>query len=227
MTQATVCIPWRETPSRKAAFDYCTQHWRELGWPVIAADSDPDKPFLCAQARNRAIARADTEYVIVSDGDMVIDRLEQIEDALRYGHGVTWPFTIFRHIDGTNPGDDFRQARVVNEYAHGSPGGIFVMPKAAWAYLGGFDEQFTPGCWGYDDTAFMLAANCLTETRRIDGIVYSFDHDVETVGTDGNVVAGRNLSNNINRIRCQKYKMARYDRAKMRALTGPPLEVAL
>lgn len=221
--RATVCIPWRATPSRKPAFDYCVQHWQELGFPVVWADSDPDKPFLCAQARNRAIAKADTDYVIVADGDMVIDTIEQIDQALAYDAGVTWPYTVFLHIDGSNPGDDFRDVQVVSEYHRGSPGGIYVMPKCAWAYLGGFDEQFTPGCWGYDDTAFALAADCLLTTRRVDGLVYSFDHEVETVGIDGATVEGRDLRNNANKARYHKYRAAFRNPKAMRALTGPPL----
>lgn len=224
--EATVCIPWRATPSRKPAFDYCVQHWRELGFPVVWSDSDPDKPFLCAQARNRAIAKADTSHVIVADGDMVIDRVEQIDEAVSYDDGVTWPFTIFRHIDGSEPGDRFRDMLVNSEY-RASPGGIFVMPKATWAYLGGFDENFTPGCWGYDDTAFALAATCLVPTRRIDGLVYSFDHEVETIGIDGQLIEGRSLGNNANKARWLRYKAASRNPSAMRALVGPPLEVTL
>lgn len=224
--EATVCIPWRATPSRKPAFDYCVQHWRELGFPVVWADSDPDEPFLCAQARNRAIAKAETSHVIVADGDMVIDRVEQIDEAVSYDDGVTWPFTTFLHIDGSQPGDGFRDMLVNSEY-RGSPGGIFVMPKTSWAYLGGFDENFTPGCWGYDDTAFALAATCLVPTRRVDGIVFSFNHEVETVGIDGQLVEGRDLRNNANKARFLRYKAASRNPSAMRALVGPPLEVTL
>ena len=50
------------------------RNMEHFGFPVIEADSDPDKPFSVAQARNNAVRRAHgADVIIVADADVVPD----------------------------------------------------------------------------------------------------------------------------------------------------------
>jgi len=47
--RATICIPWRPSPSQIAAFNRVQTFWDQYfpGWPVITADSDTNIFSLC------------------------------------------------------------------------------------------------------------------------------------------------------------------------------------
>lgn len=210
---ATVCIPWRPTPERIAAHDYCIDYWRTNRFNVIEADSDPGKPFLCNQARNNAVRQAQSSVVVISDADTIPHDITQVRRAISIaaaGHAVVWAYTIYRFIPpDTVGGADLYNAPVLNE-AIGQTGGIIAVSRDTYWELGGYDELFTPGAWGYDDAAFWDAAQTLTEAVRVPGIVYSFDHPAERNTTDANP----------NKARHALYKLARGNPDIMRALLG-------
>jgi hypothetical protein len=196
--RATVAIPWREGPGRLPAFERCTKYWREHGFPVVTADSDPDKPFLCNQARNLAVAKADTDIVIMADGDTIPQFIDTIQVALDYVERspdyIVWPFTRYRYLDEFSVDEEDLEHIVgspqpqwggLNEWEDMS-GGILVFNTKAFWDLGGYDENFTPGCWGYDDLAFHKAAETLGKTVRLQGLAYSFDHPAHRDMSDKN-----------------------------------------
>ena len=219
-TDATVCIPWRATPDRVPAFERACAFWTGHGYRVISADSDPSQPFLCNQARNDAVRQADTDIVIIADGDTIPENIDQIHQALHMvaegDADVVWPFDTYRHVTNDSIGrEDPRDFTVVEEYRHGSPGGIIVAARDAYWSINGYDERFVPGAWAWDDTAFALAAETLLTTRRIPGVVYSFDHEVDNAGHPG-----RNLDESPNKPRFMLYEFARHQPELMRALIG-------
>lgn len=218
--QATVCIPWRATPDRIAAHDYCMKYWADHGFTVINGDSDPSKPFLCGQARNNAARQAKTDIVIIADGDTVPGDIDQIYAAIDLvnldSRCAVWPFTVYKHVPAASMElRDLRQSPVDQEYRHGSPGGMVVINRETFWSICGFDERFVPGAWGFDDTSFLLAAKTLLKVERVDGTVYSFNHSVDSSGVDG-----RDLSeNNPNKARWRLYEFAsRASEAVMREL---------
>lgn len=217
----TVCIPWRHTDSRKAAFDRCIDYWHnQHQFRVIAHDSNIEQSWLCGQARNNAVHRADTDIIIVADADTLPADIQQIDKAITLvataQADIVWPFTIYRQLTADAVNDNnLDNSTVTREYTHGSPGGIIVANRRAFWSIGGYDEQFEPGAWGFDDDAFMYAAQTLLNTRRLTGIVYSFDHDVDEY-LNGR---GRDLSNNNpNKRRWRQFHQARGNRARMRQL---------
>lgn len=179
---ATVAIPWRPTPDRVPAFKRCLEFWINHNFPVVTADSDPTLPFHCNIARNNAIAKATTDIIISADGDTLPEDIAQVHEAIKIvsesPETVVWPFTTYVYVFGwevNNP--DLSTARVVHAIDNMSAG-IVVFHKDTYADLGGYDENFQLGAWGYDDLAFHHCAETLTTTRRLPGRVFSFDHEV-------------------------------------------------
>jgi len=211
-----VCIPWRDGPGRLLAFTRCVDYWNRQGFNVITADSDPAKPFLCNQSRNNAVRQATSMAVVIADGDTLPEHVESVHKAISLvverDYDVVWPFTVYRHIPAEWVRvDDLLSAPVVKQY-RGSPAGILVVNRERFWDIGGFDEKFVPGQWGYDDSAFAIAARTLLRTTRLPGVVYSFDHPVD---------GGRDLSDdNANKYRYTLYHMASGRPAKMRQLIG-------
>lgn len=182
---ATVCFPWRSTPTRGAAHARCFKYWVDHGFRVVEGDSDPELPFLCGKARNNAVKQADTDVVIVADADTIPDDIKQIHDAIdmvTHSHAdMCYPFTEFRHIDGGWATKDYTQAPAQQVYFD-SPGGIFILRRDVFDKFGGFDERFTPGQGGYDDTAFRLVCETLGTVARITGVAWSFNHATRSDG---------------------------------------------
>lgn len=186
MADVVVCMPWRATPTRLPPFEKVTRFWQEAGYAVVTADSDPGKPFNRAQARNRAVAAAQSDIVIVTDAD-TIPPLSVVEEVVATVQGdVVWPSRSRKYISHDWEGDPFT-APVVQlgdempfQPAGGydtSSGGIMVLRTETWWRLGGQDERFTR--WGGEDTAFVAAAATLAGGRSVPGLCVSFDHSLD------------------------------------------------
>lgn len=181
-TAVTVCIPWRPQPDRIAAYDRCRKYWQDRRFTVVSADSDPTRPFVCNEARNNAVAQADTDIVIIADGDTLPENLHQVATAIamvdRGEADIVWPFTVYRYLPPTwvdAAVSDMHAAPILGETMR-SPGGIIVARRKSFWSIGGFDPYFVPGASGFDDTSFQIAAETLLTTARVIGTVYSIDH---------------------------------------------------
>jgi glycosyltransferase involved in cell wall biosynthesis len=177
--KATVCIPWRPSPSRMAAFDRVQEFWAMLGWPVVTADSDTEV-FSLAQARNNAVRKAKTEVVVVADADTLIDPLNVIR-AVADPRGVWWPFTRYRVLDPkylNEPLERLAELPAVNTWdgaGVAGVGGCLVTTRREWWRLGGQPPEFVG--WGWEDVAFTVVVRTLSEVRRSVGHVYAFEHN--------------------------------------------------
>lgn len=212
--EATVCIPWRSTPDRLAAYKRCVKYWQDNGFSVKSANSKPSDFFTCGAARNSAVRQADTDIIIIADGDTIPGDIRQIRGAVEWVSDepdtIVWPFNVYRYVPGDAVDiDDLATAPNDGEYANDSPGGIVVCNRQTFWDIGGFDERFPAGGWGFDDTSFQLAAKTLARVGRLPGVVYSFNHAVN-----------RDLSNgNPNKARYRLYEFAsRAGEAVMREL---------
>lgn len=183
-TEVTVCFPWRPQPDRIAAHDRCWKYWGDRRFTVVEADSDGSRPFVCNEARNNAVALAETDIVIIADADTLPENQTQIIQAIamvdRGEAEIVWPFTVYRYIPATPewidaPTQDLHAAPVIGE-TYNSPGGIVVARRESFWGIGGYDPHFVPGASGFDDTSFMVSAQTLLDTARIYGTVYSYDH---------------------------------------------------
>ena len=217
MDNATVCMPWRPQLDRIAAYDRCVRFWRENGFDVVEGDSDPEQLFSRCQARNNAARKADTEVLIFADADTLPDDISQVAEAIdavgpNGNFDLAWPFTYYRPIpeDWVHKSDLSTQP--VHDEIEGSTGGIIVVRSDAFWRIGGWDERFVPGVWGFEDAAFAFAAVTLLRTTRLDGAVWSFDHPDSV---------RRNLGDdNPNKARWQQYVDATFHPEAMRELIG-------
>jgi hypothetical protein len=182
--QATVCIPWRPSPSRIAPFHRVTQFWNQFGWPIITADSDSEI-FSLSQARNNAVQQATTNTIIIADADTLIDPANILHAAAN-PTGICWPFDTY-HILSTKylntPFDQLPHTPHINTWdGDGSAGvgGIIVTTTTEYWRLGGQPPEFYG--WGYEDTAFTMIARTLSTVRRLPGNVYAFEHNTLTSG---------------------------------------------
>ena len=176
----------------------------------MEADSDPDKLFLCSQARNNAIRKATTEIVIIADADTIPDQMGQVEEAVRMiadGEAdMVYPFTAFLHIpEAAATMENYTLARVQARYTTDPPGGIFVTSKKFLDVVGWFDERFCPGELSFDDRAFKYACETFGRVERVNGHVWSFNH---ATALDGRPLRDYSPANK-NYARFQKYVAAR------------------
>jgi hypothetical protein len=183
----TVCIPWRKSPSRIAAYERVREFWWLVNWPVIVADSDTEI-FSLAQARNNAVAQADTEVVVISDADTIPD-VRNIIKAVCEPVGVCWPFTNYRILPAEyveTPFDELAGVPHINAWDGDGPngvGGCLVCTADEYWRLGGQPPEFIG--WGWEDTAFTCIVETLSTVRRIPGNIYAFEHNTNAAGYVG------------------------------------------
>jgi hypothetical protein len=176
---ATVCIPWRPTPSRQAAFDRVQRFWAMFGWPMVTADSETPI-FSLSQARNNAVRKATTSVVIIADADTLIDPLNVLRSVADPG-GVWWPFNQYR-ILSTDYLNTPMAALVNAPYMTAwdgagvlGVGGCLITTQEEYWRLGGQPPEFIG--WGWEDTAFTMIVSTLSRARRLTGHAYAFEHN--------------------------------------------------
>lgn len=175
-----VCIPWRGgDPDRDYAFAVVREMWERNLFDVYTGDSGDEK-FNRAASRNAAVAEMqrhltgdDRNYgysFIVSDADVKIeDNVAETALGVAYLEDVL----VFPHSQYRRQGPDGR----VTASSHGEPtnGGAVAISGAAWGYLNGYDPRL--GGWGFEDAAFLLAAETmLGESYHLEGIMTEFHH---------------------------------------------------
>lgn len=169
---AAVCMPWRETPDRAPAFNRATDFWTHHGFEVITSDSEPARPFSIAQARNRAVADATTDWVIIADADCIPD-IASIHHGFTHD-GMIWPTDDFRYISPDWAQRPDLMCAPVNARWRQATGGLMMCRRELFWNLGGYDEGFTG--WGFEDAAIHAVAATLSQVHHLPGVLFSFDH---------------------------------------------------
>jgi hypothetical protein len=176
---ATVCIPWRPSPSRLAAFARVQEYWAMFGWPVVTADSNTTI-FSLAQARNNAVRKAKTEVVVIADADTLPMPLLVLK-AVAEPDGVCWPFNRYRIISQDylhTPLEQLATVPHINTWdgaGIAGVGGCLVCTRREYWRLGGQPPEFIG--WGWEDTAFTMVVRTLSTAKRLRGNVYAFEHN--------------------------------------------------
>lgn len=205
-----ICMPWRPEPHRMAAFERVVAWYGENGYWVTLGDSDPRRPFNLSAARNDAVRSAGfADTVVIADADTLPEPkllAKAIHRAHRYNR-IVYPFTEYHYLGEVDPLTVVDPADVpVQRVYRASVGGLVVAPVKMYWDVGGFDDCFTQ--WGYEDNAFLMAAEVLGQVERLNGPVWAFSHEAE-----------RDLSgNNPGGQRMLLYRYARRDPKLMREL---------
>ncbi|MET0673790.1 MAG: hypothetical protein ABWY37_09885 [Microbacterium pygmaeum] len=220
MPPVTVVVPWRPAPSRVPAFEFVLDWYARLlpEFAVRTVDTDDDV-FVLAACRNRGIAAADPdEVVVVCDADTLPEpgSLREAVAAARTSGLVHLPYTQYRWLGAA--GDAQLRAGVPadqcsHELVVGACSGVYVTTPRTWARHGGQDERFRG--WGFEDAAWYLAHETLLGAVpvRHDGNVYAMHHVAE-------VRAGPRYE--ANAALMQRYRDAAGDPRAMAQLVGVP-----
>jgi hypothetical protein len=182
---ATVCIPWRPSPSRMPAYTRVRAFWAEHfpNWPVITADSDT-AIFSLSRARNAAVAQATTPVVVVADAD-TLPTPGNITKAVADPVGVCWPFTHYRVLapEYVNTAlDELAAVPCLNAWGGdgvAGVGGCLVTTTKEYWRLGGQPPEFIG--WGHEETAFTYIVEALSTPKRIKGDIYAFEHNTGSI----------------------------------------------
>ena len=183
--EVTVCIPWRPSPSRMKAYDRVRGYWAKYfpRWPVITADSDGEI-FSLARARNAAVAQATTDVVVIADAD-TLPLLKNVRAAVADPVGICWPFTQYRvlamdYVDA--PLAKLATVKPLNSWdGEGvlGVGGVIVCTTKEYWRLGGQPPEFVG--WGWEDTTWSYVVRTLSTAKRIEGPVFAFEHNRDSV----------------------------------------------
>lgn len=219
-----VVVPWRNQgdPDRQAAWRWLRRRWeaQHPDWDVIVADCDGDwnKP----RALNQTIDGLDCKFLVVADADVVVDpedlkwaTLDAAVCPWVVPHGDVWrmdPTSTGRLLGSPPDGDLPASPSTHRKPYRGYPGGgLFVISRAQWDLVGGFDEQFVG--WGCEDEAFAVAADTILGPHaRYEGPLLHLYH------APG--LRGRHPAWKANRARLDRYRQAAGDRTRMAALSG-------
>ncbi|QKJ18559.1 hypothetical protein [Microbacterium hominis] len=213
-----IVLPWRPAPSRLDAFDRVVAWYRTQfpEVPLLTVDSG-DEPFVLAACRNRTMAAAaPDEVVVIGDADTIpeADALRAAIRAARTSDRVQLPYTEYRWL-GRAGSAQFAEgvplARCDHELVIGACSGVYVATPRTWAAHGGQDERFRG--WGFEDAAWNLAHETLLggPPERHEGRVYALYHVGETR-------AGEQYE--ANAARMERYRAAAGDRRAMAQLVG-------
>ena len=166
-----IAVPFREDPDprihRGRLLQVVLDHLGDIA-PIALIDSDPDKPFNRAGARNNSVRHAEAqgwEVVVILDAD-TLPPLALLRSAVKAAAtgGIHQPFQFCVTLDpdlGLTPDslDRSHLNRTVAQRVWMSPGSCYILrPDVYWA-AGGQDEGFIN--WGGEDSAFIAAARAL------------------------------------------------------------------
>lgn len=172
----TVAVPLNLTDDhRRQAWQYIRNQYARLGWPIVTGTCDG--PWRKAQAIADAVAKAETNMVLVADADMLIPNLPAAVTALT-ASGRAWgkPYRILKRLTpeattrvlaGATPtvvADD-RGSLLEPPYAHVIGGGAVMLPTQLARECPG-DPRFVG--WGCEDAAWGWMLKSLAGAPRVE-----------------------------------------------------------
>lgn len=155
----SVLIPWRtDNGDRERVWSYLRPLWEATGAQVCIGVDDPDGPFNCSRAQNRAFRLAKHDKLIMVGADTLPDLgvLDTVPMSFR-NFDYDW-FPIFektgyysqegtqRILSGADPDS------IELDYVLPFCTGPVALTRDAYVATGGMDERFSG--WGYEDAAF-------------------------------------------------------------------------
>jgi hypothetical protein len=191
-----IVIPWRPSPTRIEAFNFCIKYYTETfpNWTIYYGDSS-DEIFNVSEARNNGCLQAIKDgcsVLLIVDADTVVEEASVIRsiDVAIDRQIVSHPYesSFYLELGQSNRilanneplfNNDYRLAS--HEINH--PGSAWVMTAAAFITLNGWDERFTG--WGYEDNALSSAHNAIygVPIHRGIGTSQRFNHEDRSAHT--------------------------------------------
>jgi hypothetical protein len=154
----SVLIPWRaDNGPRQRVFDYLLPLWQSTGAQICVGQDDPEGPFNCSRAQNRAFRQAEHDNLVMIGADTLpLSTWTLAEIDLRLQTDPWFP--IFsetgyysQEITGRILAGE-RPERFALDYTLPFCTGPVALTRDAYVATGGMDERFSG--WGYEDAAF-------------------------------------------------------------------------
>lgn len=178
----SICVPWRpDGAERSRAWEWVRARYEALvpEAEVITADSDGER-FNFSQAANRAVDQSSGEVVFVASAEIACDDdyLHRAADAARTQLVVPEEYHYLTQMDsealfGQDPRTDLPTPSTTEWSGAGI--GHFMLPRAAFDAVGGYDERHRG--WGWEDQCLIAAIETLwAPSKRIPGKALHFWH---------------------------------------------------
>lgn len=217
-----ILVPRRaDNGHRDRLWKFCQQRWSLFDWPIVEGAS-PDGPFNRSAALNQAARDAgDWDVAVVVDAD-VVAHPPAVIDATEIAHAagrmvVSHNDRVMLNRVGTEKildGYDgsWQQRTMVEQTYTDSVSCCVAIPRNVWDAVGGFPEAFVG--WGYEDSAFELAARALTGKPyiRLASTLFHLWH------ATSKEAANSSPTRKANAALLDRYRAAADDAAMMRAL---------
>lgn len=184
-TKIPVIVPYRSDNGARAENWMYIQafYWDNLKWADRYIGVSPDGPFNISAARNHGAEQAgDWDVAIFADADSFVDA-DTLETAVAVARKTQQ--VVLPHSRWVNVRDEERHPFLVEGWLPfdpertvygGTRGSLYVIPRAAFEAVNGFDERFRG--WGWEDTAFHKAVEGLyMPFIQFEGNVWHLEHE--------------------------------------------------
>lgn len=213
---AEVWIPWRPQPSRFDAHDAVTAWYKQHGFTVVDVDTH-HQTFNLAACRNRAVERAESPVVVISDADTIpeADALDEAIAAARTSGKTHLPYEAggYRILRDVGTAQFFNGRPLAECDFVSFPfscSGVYVTTRGAWHDHYGQDELFEG--WAPEDMAWRMTHEAtLGDVPRHPGRVYALTHEPASKTNAHAGEAG---------VRYQRYLAAQGDEITIRGLAS-------
>lgn len=224
MHEFSVLIPWRtDSDARERNLDFVLERFEILfegRVEIILADSGHEV-FNRGASRNEAFRAASCDRILIADADTppmpAIDAAFDLVDTYdTYAYPYDWYYSLndpatLRILDQGPAATISAPSSRDCMFSMQSWAGAICMTAEMFRQIGGYDENFEG--WGYEDTAFHLAAQTLVGAPyRVPGHVVHLWHPPAMEGT------WDNFKNEKNKLLCDKYESFLGNREGMRTL---------
>lgn len=173
-----VCVPYRPgDPHRDIVYGFTRACWEAFGFDVHIGDSDGD--WNPAQARNRAAA-GDWDVALFVDADVIVADAAQVRDACKIAAAsgsYVAPYDRLCWLAEAETARVLAGAPATRESAYHAVRGwlmAFVIGRALWDRVGGFDEAY--GQRDGEDVSFFNQARDEGGLSRIPGDAFHLYH---------------------------------------------------
>lgn len=228
MARVVILVPRRaDGGHRDLLWRFCRDWWTRdhPDWPIIESHHD-EGPFNRSAAINAAAREAgEWDVAVIIDADVLAN-----PDAVRTAADIAAATgrLVVSHNDrimlnkaGTTKILDgykgpWRVKQMVETVFTDSVSCALAVPRSAWDLVGGMDERFVG--WGYEDSAFVIAAETLTGKPlvRLASELFHLHHPLSPEATKQAPTRALNAQ------RLDRYRLANGDAAAVLALLEEP-----
>lgn len=230
--KVVILVPRRAgDPHRDGLWAFC-RHWWERehpDWPVVEGHHDIGPFNRSAAVNNAARVAGEWDVAVIVDAD-VIANPEAVRSAADVAAGtgrmvVSHDDRVMLNRAGTDKvlggyRGPWRVRTMVEKIYVDSVSCVVAVQRSLWDEVGGMDERFAG--WGYEDSAFAIAAETLG-ARPLIRLSSELFHLWHPVSSEAAKLSSTRI---VNQARLERYQAAAGDADAVRALLDEPVIVS-